>query len=87
MEGKPERVDSLGLHTEPFLCRNIFSSIPLIREMKLANYLFFHLEDTKSRNFPFHVGVKNKENFEELQSGRFHLLLVTHKYPEQQKVW
>ncbi|KAI8549836.1 hypothetical protein RHMOL_Rhmol06G0056300 [Rhododendron molle] len=86
MEGKGERVDCLGLHlNDSFLCRNIFSSIRFVREMKLAIYLLYHLGDSKSRNFPFHAGIKNKANFEELQSGRFHLLLVTHKYPVEQK--
>ncbi|CAL5385136.1 unnamed protein product [Camellia sinensis] len=42
--------------------------------------------DTKLRNQPFHSCIKGNGNFDELQSGRFHLLLVTHKYPVQQKL-
>ncbi|KAL7245119.1 hypothetical protein ACSBR2_000452 [Camellia fascicularis] len=86
MEGIPEKVDCSGLHlNESFLCRNIFGSIPLRREIKLAIYLLYHFRDTKLRNQPFHSCIKGNGNFDELQSGRFHLLLVTHKYPVQQK--
>ncbi|PSS31397.1 CST complex subunit like [Actinidia chinensis var. chinensis] len=86
MEGIPERGDCMGLNlNESLLCRNIFSCIPLVRKLNLEIYLLYYFRDTKFRNRPFYFCIKNKGNIEELQSGRFPLLLVAHKYPAQQK--
>ncbi|XAR61841.1 hypothetical protein NMG60_11016366 [Bertholletia excelsa] len=86
MEGIPGPADRLGLHlNEPFLCRNIFRSTPLVREIKLTIYLLYYFRDAKSRNCLSHSCIKDKGNSDGLQSGKFHLLLVTHKYPMKQK--
>ncbi|KAA8537704.1 hypothetical protein F0562_027306 [Nyssa sinensis] len=85
-EGKPEQVNHFGLlFNESFACRSVFKCVPLSRKINLGIYIHFYLRETKSRNHPFHSRMSWKGNFEELESGRFHLLRVTHKFPSLQK--
>ncbi|XP_052202596.1 CST complex subunit CTC1 isoform X2 [Diospyros lotus] len=86
MEGMREHLAGSELsQNESLSCRAIFANSPVMREGKLALYLLYNFRDRYSRNCTFHPCIKNNGNFKELQSGRFHLLLVTHKYPVQQK--
>ncbi|CAK9177344.1 unnamed protein product, partial [Ilex paraguariensis] len=86
MEGIPEKVNHLGSTLkESFSCRNIFNSVHLVRVIKLTSYLYYHLRDQSSRSFPFYPYMDGKGNFEELKSGRFHVLWITHKFPVLQK--
>ncbi|XP_059636886.1 CST complex subunit CTC1 isoform X2 [Cornus florida] len=85
-EGKHEEVGHLGLlFKDSFSCRSIFNWVPLAREIKLAIYLHFYLRSRKSSNSLFYPSINWKGNFEELESGGYHLLWVTHKFPLLQK--
>lgn len=87
MEGIPEPVDHLGLlDNETLSCRHIFRYIPWAREMNLTIYAYFHFRNATCKNLHYYPCVAWNDDFKELQSGRFHLIWVTHKYPVLQKV-
>ncbi|KAF8404935.1 hypothetical protein HHK36_009830 [Tetracentron sinense] len=89
IEGLPSQVDpSIVLKTEPFSCRSIFHHVPLARDTHpFTVYVHFYLRDATCQNVPLCLSscIDRSSNSEELKSGTFHLLLVTHKFPVIQK--
>ncbi|XP_031273380.1 CST complex subunit CTC1 isoform X2 [Pistacia vera] len=86
VEGIPEVVDRLGLPgKELFSCRSIFNCAPPTRKENLSIILHFHMSKATSRNLPFYPSVDWTNDFKEFESGTFHLIRVTHKFPLLQK--
>lgn len=82
MEGMPKVVDHLGLlNNESLSCSHIFHYVPRATEMNLAIYSYFHLSRATCKNLCFYPSVPFNEDLQELQSGRFHLIWISHKYP------
>ncbi|PON99190.1 CST complex subunit CTC [Trema orientale] len=81
IEGIPRVLDYSGLIDKPFSCRSIFNFIPLAREVSLAFYVQFHLRNAACRNLSFYPRTELGEDLERLESGTYHLLCVTHKFP------
>lgn len=88
VQGIPENLDHLKLLiNEPFTCRSIFESAPLVRETRLSLFLHYHCRQKTSRN-DLSSPIKNyKESFQEFEGGNFHLLYLKHKFPLLQKVY
>lgn len=88
MEGIPPKlvdmkVDLDSTIYQPLSCRSIFSDALSLRKMKTSVYLYHCPDDDSwSRSLFFDW----KENSQELENGKFHLFILTHKYPLQQKV-
>ncbi|KAJ9567422.1 hypothetical protein OSB04_003388 [Centaurea solstitialis] len=86
MEGFPRQLENLEpLNDEPFSCRNIFNHFQLAGRKRITIYILCYMKDTKSRNHILCPSMDREENFKELESGRFHLLWLMHKFPVQQK--
>lgn len=86
MEGSPEVVDQLWLpKNESFSCRGIFSCAPLARKGNLSTFVYFHMCNSPNNYLPFYPCTGWTNDFEELESGKFHLIQVTHKFPVLQK--
>ncbi|KAK4390602.1 CST complex subunit CTC1 [Sesamum angolense] len=83
MEGiPPDMVDADSTICPPLSCRSIFSNAQPLRTMKISIYLHhWPTDDSRSHSLFFDW----KGNSQELDSGKFHLLMLTHKYPIQQK--
>lgn len=87
MEGIPERTLNLDVLSDKSLsCQSIFDDAPLVRKMETSLYIYCHRTGEDSRNHPCSLFFDWKENFDELEGGRFHLLMLTHKFPIQCKV-
>ncbi|XP_019174090.1 PREDICTED: CST complex subunit CTC1 isoform X2 [Ipomoea nil] len=86
MEGMPEKMDRINLlQNEPFTCRRIFTSGPFIREINMSLHLSYNVADKISIDHPVSDCINMKETFQELESGKFHLLWIKHKFPILQK--
>ncbi|XP_022879926.1 CST complex subunit CTC1-like [Olea europaea var. sylvestris] len=86
MEGIPERTLNLDVLSDNSLsCQSIFNDAPLVRKMETSLYIYCHRTGEDSRNHPCSLFFDWKENFDELEGGRFHLLMLTHKFPIQCK--
>ncbi|XP_010244105.1 PREDICTED: CST complex subunit CTC1 isoform X2 [Nelumbo nucifera] len=86
-EGLPTQTDSLGLlKGDPFSCNNIFHHVPFTRKIdRLAIYAHFYLKDANRVNVPLHTPSMGwSGNLKGLESGMFHLLFITHKFPAMQ---
>ncbi|GJS31595.1 hypothetical protein Tco_0492215 [Tanacetum coccineum] len=55
-----------------------------IYEKMFTIYIHCYMKDAKSRNRVLCPGMDMVENFKELENGKFHLLLLVHKFPAQQ---
>ncbi|KAF5740713.1 CST complex subunit CTC1 [Tripterygium wilfordii] len=87
VDGIPEMVNHLDLlYNESFSCRNIFHCIPLARERNLTICVCFHLGNATCRDLLLHPSKGLVDECKELHTGRFHLIWVTHKFPELQKL-
>nr|XP_043616294.1 CST complex subunit CTC1 [Erigeron canadensis] len=87
MEGFPRQLEHLELlNEEPFSCEHIFNHFHLAGKKRISIYAHFYMKDVKSRNHILCPSMDMKENFKELEHGRFHLLTVVHKFPVQQKL-
>lgn len=87
MEGMPKVVDRLGLlNNESLSCSHIFHYVPRAIEMNLAIYSYFHLSSVTCKNLCFYPSVPFNEDLQELQSGIFHLIWISHKYPLLQQL-
>nr|GME09282.1 CST complex subunit CTC1 isoform X2 [Ipomoea batatas] len=86
MEGIPKKMDHMNLlQNEPFTCRHIFTSGPSIREINMSLHLSYNVADKISIDHPVSDCINMKETFQELESGKFHLLWIKHKFPILQK--
>ncbi|KAI3726703.1 hypothetical protein L1987_66503 [Smallanthus sonchifolius] len=86
MEGFPRHLEHLELlNNEPFACGNIFNHFHLSGRKKINIYVHCCMKDAKSRNHILCPSINMEENLKELESGLFHLLLLVHKFPAQQK--
>lgn len=84
IEGMPGRPDHPGLiENKLFSCRSVFHSTQLAREVNLTVYVYFFLGSATCRNIPFYP--HKKEQYQRPESGIFHMLYVTHKFPVLQK--
>ncbi|KAK6160745.1 hypothetical protein DH2020_004126 [Rehmannia glutinosa] len=84
MEGMPPKlVDLDSTIYRPLSCRSIFSNVLPLTRMKISTYLYHCKtdEDSRSRSLFFDW----EGNSQELDSGKFHLLMLTHKFPVQKK--
>ncbi|KAJ6404838.1 hypothetical protein OIU84_012918 [Salix udensis] len=87
MEGMPKVMDRLGLlNNESLSCSHIFHYVPRAIEMNLAIYSYFHLSSVTCKNLCFYPSVPFNEDLQELQSGIFHLIWISHKYPLLQQL-
>ncbi|KAK6939554.1 hypothetical protein RJ641_029085 [Dillenia turbinata] len=87
LEGIPETVHTLqSSEKEAFSCQRIFQGIPATTELNAAIYVHFYVQKASCRKLFFSPCEDSVGNFKELESGTFHLLLVTHKFPALQKV-
>ena len=86
IEGMPGLLNNLGLIDKPFSCRSIFNFVPSARAVNLAVYVQFHLQNVACRNLSCYPRVELGEDLERLESGIYHLLRVTHKFPLLRKV-
>ncbi|KAL0438659.1 UNVERIFIED_CONTAM: CST complex subunit CTC1 [Sesamum latifolium] len=79
MEGiPPDMVDSDLTICPPLSCRSIFSNGQPLRTMKISIYLYhWPTDDSRSHSLFFDW----KGNSQELDSGKFHLLMLTHNIP------
>ncbi|XP_024970942.1 CST complex subunit CTC1 [Cynara cardunculus var. scolymus] len=86
MEGFPRQLKHLeSLEDEPFSCGNIFGHFQLARRKRFTIYIYCYMRDAKSRNHILCPSMDGEDNLKELESGRFHLLWLMHKFPVQQK--
>ncbi|GAV69022.1 hypothetical protein CFOL_v3_12523, partial [Cephalotus follicularis] len=86
VEGPHDLVDHLGLFDKESLsCRSIFHSVPPARELNLALYIHFSLRSPAGKNICFYPCMNWKDDLKEVESGRFHLIQVAHKFPAVQK--
>ncbi|KAF5792386.1 putative CST complex subunit CTC1 protein [Helianthus annuus] len=88
MEGFPRNLEHLELlNNDPFACGNIFNHFhfPRRKNININIYIHCYMKDAKSRNHILRPSVDMEENLTELESGLFHLLLLVHKFPVQQK--
>lgn len=87
MEGLPEVVDRMWLpKTVSFSCKAIFNCAPLARRGNLSTFVYFHMCNSPNNYLPFYPCVGWTNDFKELESGKFHLIQVTHKFPLLRKV-
>lgn len=80
----PELIDLNPTIYQPLSCRSIFSNALPSRKLNIPIYLY-HCpsdEDSRSRSLFFDW----KRNSQDLNSGKYHLLWLIHKFPIQQKV-
>ncbi|XP_015884731.3 CST complex subunit CTC1 isoform X3 [Ziziphus jujuba] len=84
IEGMPGQLDHMGLiENELFSCRSVFHFTQLAREVDLTVYIYFCLGSATCRNIPFYP--RKKEECQRPESGIFHMLYITHKFPVLQK--
>ncbi|XP_042018018.1 CST complex subunit CTC1-like isoform X2 [Salvia splendens] len=79
----PELIDLNPTTYQPLSCRSIFSNALPSRKLNIPIYLY-HCpsdEDSRSRSLFFDW----KRNSQDLNSGKYHLLWLIHKFPIQQK--
>ncbi|GER36343.1 CST complex subunit CTC1 [Striga asiatica] len=79
----PKLVDLDSTIYQPLSCRSIFSNELSLKRMKLSIYLFNCLIDGDSRGHS--VFFELNEKSQKLENAKFHLLLLTHKFPIMQK--
>lgn len=86
IEGALKGMGTSELHRYgPISCRSIFDGVPSVKDTNFTIYIHFHLKKATCKNLPFYPFFHQKENTDELESGLFHLLQITHKYPLVQK--
>lgn len=74
------------LKNEPFTCRSIFDNAPLVREMNMPLLFYYNLRDLIPVNHHLATCVDSKVDFRKVGRGKYHLLLLMHKFPVLQKV-
>ncbi|CAA0811904.1 Unknown protein [Striga hermonthica] len=79
----PKLVDFDSTIYQPLSCRSIFSNALPLKRMKLSIYLCNCLIDEDSRGHS--VFFELNEKSEKLENAKFHLLLLTYKFPIKQK--
>ncbi|PWA88018.1 conserved telomere maintenance component 1 [Artemisia annua] len=86
MEGFPRELETLeSLNNDPFSCENIFNHFRFAGKKRFTIYIHCYMKDAKLRNCILCPGTDMEKNLKELESGRFHLLLLVHKFPAQKK--
>jgi hypothetical protein len=85
VDGVDEHVDQLGC-SESLSCRMIFNSIQVRREFSTSISVYCLWKNVKCRNFPLYPCVNSRNETKILESGSYHLLRVSHKFPPQEKV-
>ncbi|XWS14650.1 hypothetical protein CRYUN_Cryun35bG0027500 [Craigia yunnanensis] len=81
VEGMPESVHSGLLSNDSFSCGNIFQCFQSARKRNLKMLVYFHLCNATCRNLPFYPPVDCQDKSNEIESGTFHLIRITHKFP------
>ncbi|PRQ20115.1 putative CST complex subunit CTC1, plant protein [Rosa chinensis] len=82
IEGVPGSVDSEGLlEYDLFSTRTIFDFVPLARKVNLTVCVYFRLRSPLCRNLCFYPCTGLGEDLKRFESGTFHLLWITHKFP------
>ncbi|XP_076912628.1 CST complex subunit CTC1-like [Bidens hawaiensis] len=86
MEGFSRDLKHLELlDHESYTYGNIFNHFRLSERKKINIYIHCYMKDAKSRNHILHPSVDMEEDLKEFESGLFHLILLAHKFPIQQK--
>lgn len=80
----PKLVDLDSTIYQPLSCRSIFSNALPLRRLKTSIYLYHCPSDEDSRSCALFFDWKG--NPQEFDIGKYHLLMLTHKFPIQQKV-
>lgn len=87
MEGFPRQLEHSELvNNEPFSCGNIFNHFRSAGRKRITIYVHCYIRDAKLKNHILCPSVDMEEKYKELESGRFHLLSLVHKFPVQQKL-
>lgn len=73
------------LSNQTFSCRSFFQSILLERDLGIAIYIYFRYRNATCKNLPLYSCVDNGSD-EIFVSGTYHLVQVTHKFPQLRKV-
>ncbi|GFP86506.1 cst complex subunit ctc1 [Phtheirospermum japonicum] len=79
----PKLVDLDSTIYQSLSCRSILSNALPLRKTKMSIYLYHRKSDEDSRTRSLFFDWI--ENSQELESGKFHLLMLTHKFPAQLK--
>lgn len=85
VDGIDELVDQLEF-SESLSCRMIFNCIQVRREFSTSISVYCLWKNVKCRNFLLCPSINNKSETKILESGSYHLLRVSHKFPPQEKV-
>lgn len=85
VDGIDELVDQLEF-SESLSCRMIFSCIQVRREFSASISVYCLWKNVKCINFPLYPCIYSKNETKILESGSYHLLRVSHKFPPQEKV-
>ncbi|XP_050378605.1 CST complex subunit CTC1 isoform X2 [Argentina anserina] len=87
IDGMPGFVDSEGsLDYDLFSIRTIFDFVPLARKANLTACAYFRLRSPLCKNLCFYPCTGLGEDLKRFESGTFHLLLITHKFPVLHKL-
>lgn len=85
MEGTcPELVELNSIIHQPLSCRSIFSNDIPLRKLKTSVYVYHCPSDEDSRSRSLFFDWKRVS--QDFDSGKYHLLWLSHKFPIQQKV-
>ncbi|CAJ2657030.1 unnamed protein product [Trifolium pratense] len=84
MDGVDKLVDQLGC-SESLSCKMIFNCIQVRREFSTSVSVYCLWKNVKCRNFPIYPCINSKNETKILESGSYHLLRVSHKFPPQEK--
>ncbi|KAI5420133.1 hypothetical protein KIW84_044064 [Lathyrus oleraceus] len=84
VDGIDELADQLEF-SESLSCRMIFSCIQVRREFSASISVYCLWKNVKCINFPLYPCIYSKNETKILESGSYHLLRVSHKFPPQEK--
>ncbi|XP_028799438.1 CST complex subunit CTC1 [Neltuma alba] len=88
VDGIPELVDHLELYdAESLSCGAIFKCkfTQPTKDLNLLIHVHFLWKNVQCRNFPLHFYPSMKNESKILEPGNYHLLRVSHKFPQLQK--
>ncbi|KAG8389990.1 hypothetical protein BUALT_Bualt01G0036800 [Buddleja alternifolia] len=83
MEGIPQKLVDLNSIADPLSCQSIFNTTSLVRKTNISLYLHQDPSGEDSRSRSLFSDLSGYAH--ELESGKFHLLMLTHKFPIQLK--
>jgi len=85
VDGIDELVDQLEF-SESLSCRMIFNCTKVGRRFSTSISVYCLWKNVRCRKSPLYPCINSKNEAKMLESGSYHLLRVTHKFPLQEKV-